>query len=76
MLARIPLLPVLLITSFAGLIAAVLWIVGMPMAGTWSALCAAGVSGLLTLLMAFAFSHDRLLADVAQDVIDRKLRLQ
>jgi len=58
MLARIPLIPVLLITSFAGLIAAVLWIVGMPMAGTWSALCAAGVSGLLTLLMAFAFSHD------------------
>jgi hypothetical protein len=27
-------------------------------------------------LRAFAFSHDRQLADVAQDVIDRKLRLQ
>jgi hypothetical protein len=57
MLARVPLLPVLLVTSFAALIATVLWIVGMPMAGTWSALCAAGVAGVMTLLMAFAFSH-------------------
>jgi hypothetical protein len=57
MLARIPLIPVLLVTSFAGLIATVLWIVGMPMAGTWNALAAAGVSGLMTVLMAFAFSH-------------------
>jgi hypothetical protein len=57
MLARIPLVPVLLVTSFAGLIVTVLWIVGMPMAGTWSALAAAGVAGLLTVLMAFAFSH-------------------
>jgi hypothetical protein len=32
--------------------------------------------GALIRLRAFAFSHDRLLADVAQDVIDRKLRLQ
>ena len=30
----------------------------------------------LILLRAFAFSHDRLLAEVAQDVIDRKLRLE
>ena len=34
------------------------------------------VTEALIRLRAFAFSHDRLLADVAQDVIDRKLRLQ
>ena len=33
------------------------------------------VTEALIRLRAFAFSHDRLLADVAQDVIDRKLRL-
>jgi hypothetical protein len=34
------------------------------------------VTEALIRLRAFAFSHDHLLADVAQDVIDRKLRLQ
>jgi hypothetical protein len=34
------------------------------------------VTEALIRLRAFAFSHDRLLADVAQDVIDRKLRLR
>jgi hypothetical protein len=34
------------------------------------------VTEALIRLRAFAFSHDRLVADVAQDVIGRKLRLQ
>jgi hypothetical protein len=34
------------------------------------------VAEALIRLRAFAFSHDRQLADVAQDVIDRKLRLR
>ena len=34
------------------------------------------VTEALIRLRAFAFSHDRLLADVAQDVVDRRLRLE
>ena len=33
------------------------------------------ITDALIRLRAYAFSHDRLLADVAQDVVDRKLRL-
>ena len=34
------------------------------------------ITDALIRLRAYAFSHDRLLTDVAQDVIDRKLRLE
>ena len=57
MLARIPLIPVVLITLFASIIASVLWLLGVPMAGGWSAIAAAVISGVLTVLMALAFSH-------------------
>jgi AmiR/NasT family two-component response regulator len=33
------------------------------------------ITNALIRLRAYAFSHDRLLTDVAQDVVDRKLRL-
>ena len=45
-------------------------------AGMVSVQAGISVTEALIRLRAFAFSHDRLLADVAQDVIDRKLRLQ
>jgi GAF domain-containing protein len=44
-------------------------------AGMVSVQAGISVAEALIRLRAFAFSHDRLLADVAQDVIDRKLRL-
>ena len=44
-------------------------------AGMVSVQAGVSVTEALIRLRAFAFSHDRLLADVAQDVIDRKLRL-
>ena len=34
------------------------------------------VTDALIRLRAYAFSHDRLLTDVAQDVVDRRLRLE
>jgi len=45
-------------------------------AGMVSVQAGISVAEALILLRAFAFSHDRLLADVAQDVIDRKLRMK
>jgi hypothetical protein len=45
-------------------------------AGMVSVQAGISVTEALIRLRAFAFSHDRLLADVAQDVIDRRLRLQ
>jgi hypothetical protein len=45
-------------------------------AGMVSVQAGISVAEALIRLRAFAFSHDRQLADVAQDVIDRKLRLQ
>jgi hypothetical protein len=45
-------------------------------AGIVSVQAGISVAEALIRLRAFAFSHDRQLADVAQDVIDRKLRLQ
>ena len=45
-------------------------------AGMVSVQAGISVAEALIRLRAFAFSHDRPLADVAQDVIDRKLRLQ
>jgi hypothetical protein len=45
-------------------------------AGMVSVQAGISVTEALIRLRAFAFSHDCLLADVAQDVIDRKLRLQ
>jgi GAF domain-containing protein len=45
-------------------------------AGMISVQAGISVTEALIRLRAFSFSHDRLLADVAQDVIDRKLRLQ
>jgi hypothetical protein len=45
-------------------------------AGMVSVQAGISVAEALIRLRAFAFSRDRLLADVAQDVIDRKLRLQ
>ena len=57
MLARIPLVSVVLIISFVSLIVTVLMFLGAPMAGGWSALVAAGLAGAMTVLMALAFSH-------------------
>lgn len=57
MLARIPLIPVVLVASSVALIAAVLAFVGMPMAGEWNAIAAVGVAGALTIPMALGFSH-------------------
>ena len=57
MLARIPLVSVVLLISFAALIAGVLAIVGVPLAGTASAIAAAVVAALLTVPLALAFSH-------------------
>jgi len=45
-------------------------------AGMVSVQVGISVAEALILLRAFAFSHDRLLADVAQDVIDRKFRMK
>jgi hypothetical protein len=45
-------------------------------AGMVSVQAGISVTEALIRLRAFAFSHDRLLADVAQDVIDRRLRLE
>src|SRR5437773_1413679 len=45
-------------------------------AGMISVQAGISVTEALIRLRAFAFSHDRLLADVAQDVIDRRLRLE
>ena len=45
-------------------------------AGMISVQLGVSVAEALIRLRAFAFSQDRLLADVAQDVVDRKLRLQ
>ena len=45
-------------------------------AGMISVQAGISVTEALIRLRAFAFSHDRQLADVAQDVIDRKFRLQ
>ena len=44
-------------------------------AGMVSVQAAISVTEALILLRAFAFSHDRPLADVAQDVVARRLRL-
>jgi O-antigen/teichoic acid export membrane protein len=57
MLARIPLIPIVLLASCISIVAMVLWLWGAPMAGTWSALAAAAVAGALTIPMALAFSH-------------------
>jgi hypothetical protein len=57
MLARIPLVPVLLLASFLALIATILTLVGVPMAGAGSALAAVVVAALLTIPMALAFAH-------------------
>lgn len=57
MLARIPLVPAVLLITFATLIAAVLAIVGAPMAGTAGAIAAAVGAGMLTIPMALAFAH-------------------
>src|SRR5438874_129155 len=45
-------------------------------AGMISVQQAISVTDALIRLRAYAFSHDRLLSDVAQDVVDRKLRLE
>jgi AmiR/NasT family two-component response regulator len=45
-------------------------------AGMVSVQAGISVTEALIRLRAFAFSQDRLLADVAQDVIDRRLRLE
>ncbi len=45
-------------------------------AGMVSVQAGISVTEALIRLRAFAFSHDRLLADVAEDVIDRRLRLE
>jgi len=57
MLARIPLVPLVLLASSVALIATVLVLLGAPMAGDWSAIAAAVVAGALTIPMALAFSH-------------------
>jgi hypothetical protein len=45
-------------------------------AGMVSVQAGISVAEALIRMRAFAFSHDRLLADVAEDVIDRRLRLE
>ena len=45
-------------------------------AGMVSVQLGISVTEALIRLRAYAFSHDRLLAEVAQDVIDRRLRLR
>ncbi|HXU72305.1 MAG TPA: hypothetical protein VN947_23435 [Polyangia bacterium] len=57
MIARIPLIPVVLIALFASLILSVVVLLGVPMAGAWSALAATALAGALTVLMALGFSH-------------------
>jgi uncharacterized membrane protein len=60
MLARLtalPLLPVVMLSSFLSVVISVLFLVGMPMAGTESAIIATVVAGAMTLLLALAFSH-------------------
>lgn len=57
MLARLPLLSVVLLTSFLSVVITVLFVLGMPMAGTTSALIATVVAGAMTILLALAFSH-------------------
>lgn len=57
MLARLPLLPLVLSISFLSVVIAVLFVVGMPMAGTASAIVATVVAGTMTILLALAFSH-------------------
>jgi hypothetical protein len=55
--ARIPIVSVVLLTSTIALVAAVLAIIGAPMAGTASALAAVVGAVGLTIPMAFVFSH-------------------
>jgi len=57
MLARLPLLSVVLFISFLSLVIAVLFVIGIPMAGMASAIVATVVAGTLTILLALAFSH-------------------
>ena len=57
MLARLPLLPLVLSISFLSVVISVLLVVGMPMAGTASAIVATVVAGTMTILLALAFSH-------------------
>jgi urea transporter len=57
MLARIPLIPVVMLTSFITLIATVLVFVGAPLAGSWSAIMSVVGAAMLTIPLALAFSH-------------------
>lgn len=57
MLARIPLIPVVLVAISVSVVLAVLMLLGAPMAGGWSSVAALVISGMLTVLMALAFSH-------------------
>ena len=57
MLARIPLAQVVLLTLLISLVSSVLVLLGAPMAGGWSAVAAAIIAGVMTILMALAFSH-------------------
>jgi len=52
------LIPVVLLVSALSLVGAVLVFAGIPMAGTGSAIIGVVVALVLTLLMAFAFSHE------------------
>ena len=51
------LIPVVTLVTTLSLVGAVLVFAGFPMAGTESALIGAAVASVMTLLMAFAFSH-------------------
>ncbi|MGZ3427062.1 MAG: hypothetical protein ACXVCV_10460 [Polyangia bacterium] len=57
MLARIPLVPLALLTTVLSLVIAVFMIVGAPMAGTAGALAAMIGAVALTIPMALIFSH-------------------
>lgn len=57
MLARISLFSVTLLISVLSIVAMVLVIFGVPMAGASSAIVATVVAGALTILLAAAFSH-------------------
>jgi urea transporter len=51
------LVPGLAVVTLFSLVAAILWVIGIPLAGTWSAMVALAVAAVLTLSMAYIFSH-------------------
>ena len=55
---RTKLLPIVSLVTVLSLVGAVLVFAGFPMAGTGSAIAAASGALVMTLLMAFAFSHE------------------